>query len=102
MHGGVKAGSHRSVQLYTIANMHTCPATLYLHRYSGFVADYNAAYVGVKKGIVEAFYGPPQGGVYSPSVQFTLMEMGKAVLAKCALSPDPHVTSDCGHIRILS
>jgi urate oxidase len=46
------------------------------------VADYDAAYNGVKAGIMQAFYGPPKGGVYSPSVQFTLMEMGKAVLAK--------------------
>ena len=51
-------------------------------RYGGFVADYDAAYEGVKAGIMQAFYGPPKGGVFSPSVQFTLMEMGKAVLAK--------------------
>lgn len=57
-----------------------------MHRYSGFVADYDAAYNGVKAGIMEAFYGPPHKGVYSPSVQFTLMEMGKAVLARCAFS----------------
>jgi urate oxidase len=51
-------------------------------KYGGFVADYDAAYEGVKAGIMQAFYGPPKGGVFSPSVQFTLMEMGKAVLAK--------------------
>jgi urate oxidase len=51
-------------------------------KYSGYVSDYDAAYEGVKAGIVEAFYGPPHKGVFSPSVQFTLMEMGKAVLAK--------------------
>lgn len=33
---------------------------------------------------MEAFYGEPKKGVYSPSVQYTLFEMGKAVLAKCA------------------
>ena len=46
------------------------------------MADYDAAYEGVKAGIMQAFYGPAKGGVFSPSVQFTLMEMGKAVLAK--------------------
>jgi urate oxidase len=51
-------------------------------RYGGFVADYDAAYEGVRAGIMQAFYGPAKGGVFSPSVQFTLMEMGKAVLAK--------------------
>ena len=35
-------------------------------------------------GICEAFYGEPTKGVYSPSVQYTLSEMGKAVLARRA------------------
>ena len=35
-------------------------------------------------GICDAFYGEPSKGVYSPSVQYTLFEMGKAVLARCA------------------
>ncbi len=62
------------------------PRWMALHRYSGYVSDYDAAYEGVKAGIVEAFFGPPHKGVFSPSVQFTLMEMGKAVLAKCAFT----------------
>lgn len=51
-------------------------------RYSGHVSDYDAAYDGVKAGIADAFWGPPHVGVFSPSVQFTLMEMGKACLAR--------------------
>lgn len=46
------------------------------------MADYDAAYEGVKEGIAHAFWGPPHTGVFSPSVQFTLMEMGKACLAR--------------------
>lgn len=51
-------------------------------KYSGHVSDYDAAYDGVKAGIADAFWGPPHAGVFSPSVQFTLMEMGKACLAR--------------------
>lgn len=51
-------------------------------KYSGLITDYDAAYQGVKAAIAEAFWGPPHKGVYSPSVQFTLMEMGKACLAR--------------------
>lgn len=51
-------------------------------KYSGHVADYDAAYDSVKAGIAEAFWGPPHQGVFSPSVQFTLMEMGKACLSR--------------------
>ena len=35
---------------------------------------------------MEAFYGEPKKGVFSPSVQFTLYQMGQAVLAKCGLA----------------
>ncbi|XP_059665872.1 uricase-2 [Cornus florida] len=37
-------------------------------------------YQDVKKVLVETFFGPPQVGVYSPSVQSTLYHMAKAVL----------------------
>ena len=43
---------------------------------------YDAAFAGARAGLVEAFFGPPRTGVYSPSVQFTLMQMGKALLAR--------------------
>jgi len=36
----------------------------------------------MRKCLLEAFFGPSKGGVYSPSVQATLWEMGQAVLAK--------------------
>ncbi|KAL0303660.1 UNVERIFIED_CONTAM: Uricase [Sesamum radiatum] len=39
-------------------------------------------YVDVKKVLIETFFGPVKGGVYSPSVQSTLYYMAKAVLAR--------------------
>ena len=46
--------------------------------------DYDAAFAAVKAAIVAKFYGPAHSGVYSPSVQFTLMEMAKEVISTCA------------------
>ncbi|EPS70449.1 uricase, partial [Genlisea aurea] len=43
---------------------------------SYFVDKYN----DVKKTLVDTFFGPPKGGVYSASVQSTLYRMAKAVL----------------------
>lgn len=40
-------------------------------------------YFEVRKVLVSTFFGPPNEGVYSPSVQSTLYQMGKAVLNKC-------------------
>lgn len=39
-------------------------------------------YLDVKKVLTETFFGPPNEGVYSPSVQATLYQMGKAVLGR--------------------
>lgn len=39
-------------------------------------------YLDVKKVLAETFFGPPDEGVYSPSVQATLYQMGKAVLGR--------------------
>ncbi|KAL0299116.1 UNVERIFIED_CONTAM: Uricase [Sesamum radiatum] len=39
-------------------------------------------YMDVKKVLIETFFGPVKGGVYSPSVQSTLYYMAKAVLAR--------------------
>ncbi|XP_010905734.1 uricase-2 isozyme 2 [Elaeis guineensis] len=39
-------------------------------------------YEGVKKVLVDTFFGPPDVGVYSPSVQNTLFLMAKAVLSR--------------------
>lgn len=50
-------------------------------RYSGPVS-YDAAYTQVKEALQKAFWGPATAGVYSPSVQYTLFQMGKLALAK--------------------
>ncbi|XP_051143486.1 uricase [Andrographis paniculata] len=39
-------------------------------------------YTDVKKTLIDTFYGPTKGGVYSPSVQTTLYLMAQAVLAR--------------------
>ncbi|KAL8538885.1 hypothetical protein ACS0TY_000766 [Phlomoides rotata] len=39
-------------------------------------------YAEVKKVLVDTFFGPVKGGVYSPSVQSTLYDMAKAVLVR--------------------
>ncbi|EIE26572.1 urate oxidase II [Coccomyxa subellipsoidea C-169] len=50
-------------------------------KYSGPV-NYDAAYAAVKEALQTAFWGPPKSGVYSPSVQYTLFQMGKLALAR--------------------
>jgi urate oxidase len=49
-------------------------------KYSTLPSDFDAAFNSVKNAIVEAFYGPPHSGVYSPSVQYTLYQMAVKVL----------------------
>lgn len=39
-------------------------------------------YKDVKKILIETFFGPSKGGVYSPSVQSTLYDMANAVIAR--------------------
>ncbi|XP_077235630.1 uricase / urate oxidase / nodulin 35 [Tasmannia lanceolata] len=39
-------------------------------------------YLDVKKVLIDTFFGPPNEGVYSPSVQVTLYHMAKAVLGR--------------------
>jgi urate oxidase len=51
-------------------------------RYAMAPRCYEAAYAAAKAGLVAAFYGPVKGGVFSPSVQFTLFQMGKEVLQR--------------------
>lgn len=53
-------------------------------RYARPPPDFNAAYQAARAGLLEAFFGPPRGGVYSPAVQTTLYDMGKAVIARVA------------------
>ena len=52
-----------------------------LCRYSkNGVRDYDATFAAVKKAMMGAFFGPAHVGVFSPSVQYTAMEMAKAVI----------------------
>ncbi|KAL6756974.1 hypothetical protein V8C86DRAFT_2611861 [Haematococcus lacustris] len=51
-------------------------------KYGRLPACFDTAFDSVKKAVSEGFFGPAKGGVYSPSVQYTLWEMGKLVLAK--------------------
>ena len=55
--------------------------------YSRPPASYDAASGAVKEALCSAFYGPPKGGVFSPSVQFTLYRMAQGALARCAGLP---------------
>ncbi|CAD7695053.1 unnamed protein product [Ostreobium quekettii] len=48
--------------------------------YSSPPPSFDDAYQGVRAALLGAFFGPPEGGVYSPSVQFTLYQMAKAAL----------------------
>ena len=44
--------------------------------------DYDAAYDATLAALCDTFFGPAQGGVYSPGVQATLYAMGAAALAR--------------------
>ena len=50
-------------------------------KYSQELPDYQEPYAAIKKALVSQLFGPPEGGVYSPSVQYTLFQMGKAAIA---------------------
>lgn len=50
--------------------------------------DYDATYATVRGALLDGVFGPPKGGVYSPSVQFTLYAM-----AQLALERAPQVES---------
>ncbi|XVF14731.1 hypothetical protein REPUB_Repub09cG0087100 [Reevesia pubescens] len=43
---------------------------------------FNERFLNVKKVLADTFFGPPEGGVYSASVQSTLFQMAKAVLSR--------------------
>ncbi len=62
--------------------MQKCRLSVFCCRYSGKVQDYNKAYEGAKAAIINKFYGPPNKGVFSPSVQYTLYQMALEILAK--------------------
>ena len=48
------------------------------------VSCYTKVYNQVLDTLKELFFGPPKGGVYSPSVQYTLYQMGAAVVERVA------------------
>lgn len=49
-------------------------------KYSSQPPCYDTAWNLAKQGILDAFYGPPKTGVYSPSVQYTMWQMGMAMM----------------------
>lgn len=49
-------------------------------RYSSAPPCFGSAYESIKSAFLDAFYGPAKGGVYSPSVQYTLYQMAKGAL----------------------
>ena len=51
-------------------------------RYAGVPACYDAAFDAAKGAMLAAFFGPPNKGVYSPSVQFTLFQMAKGAIER--------------------
>ncbi|PNW74909.1 hypothetical protein CHLRE_12g504950v5 [Chlamydomonas reinhardtii] len=55
-------------------------------KYAAAPACYDAAYAAAKQGLLDAFLGPARGGVYSPSVQYTLYDMAKNILDRVPTS----------------
>lgn len=49
-------------------------------RYTSQPSCYDAAYAAAKGAIMDAYYGPPKSGVYSPSVQYTLHQMASTLM----------------------
>ncbi|CAI5947480.1 unnamed protein product [Closterium sp. NIES-64] len=52
---------------------------------------FNTAYSAAKAALTDTFFGPPQGGVYSPSVQRTLYLMGEEVLSRVPEADSVHL-----------
>lgn len=51
-------------------------------KYSTQPPCYDAAFHTARQAIIELCFGAPKGGVYSPSVQYTIYQMGSAVLER--------------------
>lgn len=49
-------------------------------KYNGPTTDYEAKFQAARTAALNTFYGPPKEGVYSPSVQFTMYQMGDAII----------------------
>ena len=59
-------------------------------RYSG-PCNYDESYARALAALGAAFFGPASGGVYSPSLQFTLFEMGKGLLGAVPSAESVHL-----------
>ena len=59
-------------------------------RYSG-PSNYDESYEKALAALGAAFFGPASGGVYSPSLQFTLFEMGKGLLGAVPNAESVHL-----------
>lgn len=67
----------------TGSNIHlTVCTTPQNNRYNRVPANFDRAYDAVKEALFEKFFGPSDKGVYSPSVQFTMYEMGVNAIRK--------------------
>ncbi len=44
--------------------------------------DYDGAYDRIVSSLKDMFFGPAKGGVFSPSVQFTLYQMGQEAIKR--------------------
>ncbi|XP_065197827.1 uncharacterized protein LOC135829349 [Sycon ciliatum] len=55
--------------------------TAYWRYEQGKRHDFDAAYTRVLAAMKSQFYGPPKSGTYSPSLQFTMYQMGKAAIS---------------------
>jgi urate oxidase len=53
-------------------------------KYSSEQPCYHQPFKSIKAAMASEFFGPHHGGVYSPSVQYTLFQMGKAAIAAVA------------------
>ena len=51
-------------------------------RYTRAPPCYDGAFAAVRQALLGAFFGPARGGVFSPSVQFTLYDMAKAAILR--------------------
>ena len=67
--------------------------------YTQAPADCDAAFASLQAALCGAFFGPASGGVYSPSVQMTLYQMGAAALA--AVPSVESITLTCPNIHFL-
>lgn len=67
--------------------------------YTQAPADCDAAFASLQAALCGAFFGPASGGVYSPSVQMTLYQMGAAALAAAPCVES--ITLTCPNIHFL-